>query len=42
MVTGTYTVLVVNLILKEIKPSAKALKIAHNKIDECVEKENRH
>jgi hypothetical protein len=31
-----------NLILKKIKPSAKALKIAHMKIDECVEKENRH
>ena len=31
-----------NIILKEIKPSAKALKIAHTKIDECVEKENRH
>jgi hypothetical protein len=30
-----------NLILKEIKPSAKALKIAHTKIDECIEKDNR-
>jgi hypothetical protein len=31
-----------NLILKEIKPSAKAFQIAHSKIDECIEKENRH
>ena len=30
-----------NMILKEIKPSAKALKIAHTKLDECIEKENR-
>ena len=30
-----------NLILKKIKPSAKALKIAHTKIDECIEKDNR-
>jgi hypothetical protein len=30
-----------NIILKEIKPSAKALKIPHTKIDECIEKENR-
>jgi hypothetical protein len=30
-----------NIILKEIKPSAKALKIAHTKLDECIEKENR-
>ena len=31
-----------NIILKEIKPSAKALKIAHTKIEESIEKENRH
>ena len=28
-----------NIILKEIKPSAKALKIAHTKIEESIEKQ---
>ena len=28
-----------NIILKEIKPSAKALKIAHTKIDKSIEKQ---
>ena len=30
-----------NIILKEIKPSAKALTIAHTQLDEIYEKENR-